>query len=66
MPDTDNWVEMRHPELGEDSTAPDGGLFRCSPAAVEGWKALGWTVDGESSSRGRRSASTSSTTTPEA
>lgn len=58
MADTDNWVEMRHPGLGEDSTAPDGGAFRCHPNAVEDWKALGWTVAGESTTRGRRSAVT--------
>ncbi len=66
MPDTDDWVELHHPELGEESTAPDGGNFRCHPNAVEDWKALGWAEVGSSTTaRGRRSASTS-TTTPEA
>jgi hypothetical protein len=80
MADTDDWVEMRHPELDEASTAPDGGLFRCHPDAIEHWVDLGWEIvepepepkpaktrgrQPASASRGRQPASASSTT-PEA
>jgi len=42
MPD-DEWVEMVHPKLGEESTAPDGNYARATRAAFdEVWSPLGW------------------------
>lgn len=39
----ENWVEMRHPDLGEDSVAPHGGNATVNRVAFEEvWKPLGW------------------------
>lgn len=40
-----DWVELRHPALPDESTDPTGGNFRCPRVAYdETWKDLGWEI----------------------
>jgi len=63
--ETEGWVQMRHPDLPVESTAPDGGYPLVHPEAFEqAWAPLGWVLVDEAATPPSPAKAPRSTTPP--